>query len=193
MLAFLAMEQLPGSVILVVALLTIFLAAITALKYAVRSNFVRTRAIMTLFFIFIISTLTVSYFEFFFATLPYTIPAGLVGVAVGYFVGVRAAEKKLDTHGLEHYIEHFAHVHIHEIKVLNWWSIINFYSVMGALLLINLVGLTTVIFHNTKPLTLATSAFGAFLIGTIAPYLIHLWSIRPAHHKRSTTSERKNI
>ena len=89
-------------------------------------------------------------------------------------------------------MENFAHIHFHELRALNWWALINFYSVMGALLLINLVGLTTVIFHNTKPLTLLTSAFGAFLIGTIIPYLIHLWSISAKHAKRSTTSERRN-
>ena len=158
--------DLPVSIIITVALLTVFLSVLTALKYVVRSNFVRTRAIMTLFFFFIVATLTVSYSEFFFLTLPYTIPAGLVGAVVGYLVGVRAAKKKLNTQGLAHYMENFDHIHIHEIKGLNWWSLINFYTVMGALLLINLVGLTTVIFHNTKPLTLMTSAVGAFLIGT---------------------------
>lgn len=184
------MDQLPASIIITVALLTLFLSALTALKYSVRSNFVRTRAIMTLFFFFIVATLTISYWQFFFATLPYTIPAGLVGVVVGYVVGVRAAEKKLSVQGLAHYMENFAHIHFHEVRALNWWVLINFYTVMSALLLINLVGLTTVIFHNTKPLTLLTSAVGAFLIGTIVPYLIHLWSISARHASTSTTSER---
>lgn len=178
------MEQLPMSVITVVAALTLFLTFITALKYGVRDNFTRTRLIMSAFFLFIVATLTTSYWPFFFATLPYTIPAGLVGVAIGYLIGVRAAQQKMNAQGVGHYIEHFAHIHSHELQNLSWWSVINFYSVMGALLLINLVGLTTVILHNLKPMALATSAFGAFLIGTIVPYLIHLWSL-PAGRKVS--------
>ena len=94
--------ELPISIIITIALLTVFLSLLTALKYAVCSNFVRTRAIMTLFFFFIVATLTVSYWQFFFLTLPYTVPAGFVGVIIGYVVGVRATQKKLDTHGLEH-------------------------------------------------------------------------------------------
>lgn len=186
------MEQLPLSIIAVVAVLTLFLSLLTALKYGVRSNFTRTRALMTAFFIFIVATLTISYWQFFFSTLPYTIPAGLLGMLMGHLVGVRAAQQKMTAQGVVHYMEHFAHIHPHELKKLTWWSLINFYSVMGALLLINLVGATTVIFHNLKPMTLATSAFGAFLIGTIVPYLIHLWSIKTRHHTKSTTSERKN-
>jgi hypothetical protein len=179
----------PVSVIAVVAVLTVFLVFITALKYGVRDNFTRTRLIMTSFFLFIVATLTISYWQFFFATLPYTIPAGFAGLIVGHFVGVRAAEQKMRAQGVGHYIEHFAHIHTHELKKLTWWSVINFYSIMGALLLINLVGLTTVLLHNLKPMALATSAVGAFLIGTIVPYLIHLWSISPAQNKRSIASE----
>ena len=179
----------PVSVIIVVAVLTAFLVFITTLKYAVEDNFTRTRLIMTAFFCFIVTTLTVSYWPFFFATLPYTIPAGLVGMLAGYIVGVRTAEKKLSAQGIRYYMGHFAHIHLKEVNPLNWWSFINFYSAMGALALINLVGLTTVIFHNLKPLTLATSAFGAFLIGSIVPYLIHLWSIKATQNSTSTTSE----
>jgi hypothetical protein len=60
---------------------------------------------------------------------------------------------------------------------------------MSALALINLVGLTTVILHNLKPMALLTSAFGAFLIGSIVPYLIHLWSIKIRQKRSKTTSE----
>ena len=183
------MEQLPSSIIIVIAVLTVFLVFITALKYAVADNFTRTRLVMTAFFCFIVTTLTISYWEFFFATLPYTVPAGLAGMLVGYVVGVRTAEKKLSAQGIKHYVEHFAHIHIHEVQALTWWSFINFYSVMGALLLINLVGLTTVLLHNLEPMALATSAFGAFLIGSIIPYLIHLWRIKAPQKTTSTTSE----
>ena len=183
------MEQLPVSITITVAVLTVFLVFITALKYAVKNNFVRTRLTMTAFFCFIVATLTISYWQFFFATLPYTIPAGLVGIIIGYTIGVRAAQAKLAAQGMAAYLEHFAHIHPHDIRRGSWWSLINFYTVIGALALINLIGLTTVIFHNLKPMTLATSAFGAFLIGTIIPYLIHLWSIAPKHSNRRTTSE----
>ncbi len=189
MLAYKRMAELPASIIITIVVLTVFLIFITALKYAITDNFVRTRLMMTAFFLFIVTTLTISYWEFFFATLPYTIPAGLVGVFAGWVVGVRTAEQKLRTAGVAHYMEHFAHVEASELKKLTWWSLINFYSVMGALLLINLVGLTTVILHNLKPMTLLTSAFGAFLIGSIVPYLIHLWSIKKKHMSKSSTSE----
>ena len=184
------MEALPTSIIVVIAVLTLFLSLLTALKYAVEDHFTRTRFIMTAFFCFIVATLTISYWPFFFDTLPYTIPAGLVGVCAGYLVGVQTAREKLSAQGLRYYREHFAHVHTKDIASFNWWSLINFYSVMGALALINLVGLTTVIFHNLKPMTLATSAFGAFLLGSIVPYLIHLWSIKAAQNKTKTTSDR---
>ena len=183
------MEALPISIIVVVAVLTLFLSLLIVLKYAVVDNFTRTRFIMTAFFCFIVATLTISYWEFFFDTLPYTVPAGLVGVFAGYLVGVRTAEEKLSEQGVRYYMEHFAHIHITDVSEFNWWSLINFYSVMGALALINLVGLTTVIFHNLKPMTLATSAFGAFLIGSIIPYLIHLWRIKAPQKTTSTTSE----
>lgn len=147
------------------------------------------RLVMTAFFIFIVTTLTISYWEFFFLTLPFTIPAGAFGVVVGYLIGVRADKAKLAAEGMAKYIKHFAHIHIRDIEHGNWWAVINFYSVMGALVLINLVGLTTVIFHNLKPMTLATSAFGAFLIGSIIPYLIHLWSIKTTQYTSKKTSE----
>ena len=91
--------------------------------------------------------------------------------------------------GIEEYMEHFAHIHFHDIKSLTWWSFINFYSVMGALLLINLVGLSNVIFEGAELWAITTSIFGAFLIGTIVPYLAHLWSIKARHQSSSTTRE----
>jgi hypothetical protein len=172
------MEGVPFSIIATVAVLTIFLCFITILKFAVEDAFTRTRAGMTAFFCFIVATLTISYWEFFFVTLPYTIPAGVAGVLVGYLLGVRTDKTKLAMQGAAIYTKHFAHIHLKDVERGNWWAVINFYTVMGALILINLVGLTTVIFHNLEPMTLATSAFGAFLVGSIIPYLFHLWTIR---------------
>lgn len=171
------MQHLPSSIILTIAVLTVFLIFVTALKFAAIHEFTRRRLMMTAFFLFIVATLTISYWQFFFATLPYTVPAGALGVLVGHFVGARGAQARLAAEGVAHYMEHFAHIHSHDLKRLTWWSVINFYSVMSALLLINLVGLSTVILHNLMPMALATSAFGAFLIGSIVPYLIHLWSL----------------
>ena len=183
------MEGLPASITIVIAVLTVFLIFITALKYAIHDPFVRTRLIMTSFFFFIVITLTLSFWEFFFDTLPFTIPAGAIGVLMGYLIGVRAAQAKLAARGAAYYMRHFAHVHIQDVAAGNWWSVINFYSVFSAIALINLVGLTTVILHNLKPMALATSAFGAFLIGSIIPYLIHLWSIRTRQNSSKNTSE----
>jgi len=183
------MEGVPFSVIAVVAALTAFLVFVSALKYAVESEFTRMRLGMTAFFCFIVTTLTISYWPFFFATLPYTVPAGLAGVLVGYLVGVRTAEERINAEGLRYYMEHFAHVHVEDVLSFSWWSFINYYTAVGALALINLVGLTTVIFHNLKPMTLATSAFGAFLIGSVVPYLIHLWAIKAPQNNTKNTSE----
>ncbi|MBP9711370.1 MAG: hypothetical protein KBD50_03895 [Candidatus Pacebacteria bacterium] len=183
------MEGVPLSVIGTIAILTIFLGFVSAVKLGVEDEFTRMRLIMTGFFCFIVATLTLSYYEFFFLTLPFTIPAGAFGVLIGYLIGVQADRAKLATQGAARYVKHFSHIHLKDVEQGNWWAVINFYSVMGALLLINLVGLTTVIFHNLQPLTLATSAFGAFLIGSIVPYLIHLWSIKIRQNKSKNTRE----
>lgn len=184
------MEQLPASITITVALLTVFFCFIVGLKYTSLSNFTRTRLMMTSFFFFIVATLTISFWQYALATLPFTIPSFASGALIGYFIGVRAAEKRLSTEGLAHYMEHFAHVPVTELKKLTWWSVINFYSVMSALVLINLVGFSTVIFRQNEGLAIMTSAVGALLLGTIAPYLVHLWSISTRHHPTSTTSER---
>jgi hypothetical protein len=172
------MDGVSFRIVLTVAALTVFLVFITVLKFGVEDPFTRMRAGMTAFFLFIVATLTIAYYEFFFLTLPFTVPAGAFGVLVGYLVGVQADRAKLAAQGVARYTKHFAHIHIKDVEEGNWWAVINFYTVMGALGLINLVGLTTVIFHNLEPLTLITSAFGAFLIGSIIPYLFHLWNIK---------------
>ena len=183
------MEQLPFSITLVIALLTVFLCFVVGLRYADISNFMRTRLVMTSFFLFIVATLTISFWEYRIASLPYTVPAALLGLLLGYLLGVRTEQQKLRVAGIEHYMEHFAHVHLYDLTSLNWWSVINFYTVMGGLLLINLVGLSTVIFGGDAQSAIRTSMVGAFLLGTIVPYLVHLWSIRAAHHKTSAASE----
>lgn len=183
------MEQLPFSITVSIALLTIFLCFVVGLKYVAVSNFSRTRLIMTAFFFFIVSTLTVSFWQYRTESLPYTIPAMLAGILLGYLLGVRTEQQKLRARGVEHYMEHFAHVHVYDITALNWWSVINFYTVMGGLLLINLVGLSTVIFRGDGQSAIRTAMVGAFLLGTIVPYLLHLWSIRAAHQAKSTAKE----
>ncbi|HVU80055.1 MAG TPA: hypothetical protein VHD37_01690 [Candidatus Paceibacterota bacterium] len=183
------MEGLPASITVTIAVLTVFLSFITALKYAVEDDFARTRLIMTAFFFFIVATLTVSFWKYTFDTLPFTTPAWLLGALIGYILGVRTEQAKLRMQGLTHYMQHFAHVHPTDFQNFKWWSVINFYSVMSALLLINLVGLSTVIFREAESWAIATSVMGAFLLGSIAPYLIHLWSIRSPQAASKTTSE----
>lgn len=183
------MDGVSFRIVLTVAALTLFLCFITVIKFAVEDQFTRTRAGMTAFFLFIVSTLTISYWEFFFTTLPFTIPAGFLGLIVGYLIGVRTDRTKLAMQGAAQYAKHFAHIHVKDVEQGNWWAVINFYTVMSALALINLVGLTTVIFHNLEPMTLATSAFGAFLVGSIVPYLTHLWTIKIRQNRSKKTSE----
>ena len=184
------MDQLPASITITVAVLTVFLTFIIALKYALPDNFARTRLMMTSFFFFIVTTLTISFWPYTFVTLPFTIPACILGVVVGYVLGFRAAERRLNAEGMVHYMEHFARIPPTHFKNLTWWSLINFYSVMSAIVLINLVGFSTVIFREAQNLVIATSGVGAFLLGTIAPYLIHLWSIKMRHNSTTPQSER---
>ncbi len=187
------MEQLPNTIVLTILVLTAFFIGIVALKYSTLSNFSRTRLMMTAFFAFIVVTLTISFWHYTLQTLPYTIPAFIVGAILGQVVGVRAAESRLSAEGTVEYMEHFAHIHQTHLKRLTWWSLVNFYSVMGALVLINLVGASTVLFKQDMPLILFTCVVGALLLGSIVPYLIHLWSITAAHASSKMTSESKNI
>ncbi|MDP3646259.1 MAG: hypothetical protein Q8R25_04175 [bacterium] len=171
------MSQLPITITITLALLAFFLIFITSLKYAIRNNFMRTRVIMTSFFLFIVCTLTISFWPYAMATFPFTVPAAIIGAMLGYLIGVRTEQQKLRAHGLEYYMEHFAHIHSTDLKNLTWWSVVNFYSVMGGLVLINCVGLSTVFFYGSESWAIGTSVVGALLIGSIAPYLVHLWSV----------------
>lgn len=187
------MEKLPLSIIAGIAILTLFLSLLLVLKYAVTSNFVRTRIVMSAFFWFIVATLTLAFWPYFLATLPFAVPAGFLGMAIGYFVAVREAKEKLRTQGIEYYMEHFAHIHLKDITGFSWWSVVNFYTVAGALVLINFVGFSNVILGGSKMGAIVTSALGAFLLGTIFPYLAHLWTIKTTTHRSKTTSESQNI
>jgi hypothetical protein len=167
-----------STVTLTIAALAAFFIFLTAVKYAVDDDFDRTRLIMTSFFVFIIFTLTLAFWPYRYSSLPYAVPALFVGVGLGYFVAVRAAKERLMMEGITHYIEHATHVHLKDVRALRWWSLINFYSVMGALLIINLVGLSMVWFRGNDTLAIATCVFGAFGVGTLAPYLYHLWGLK---------------
>src|SRR3569623_318091 len=173
------MYALPSSIIITIADLTVLFIAIVALKFAVEDDISRTRLTMSAFFLFIVVTLTLCFKDFFFATLPYSIPAGIVGVILGVFIGLPAAQERLKKEGLSRYRQDFASLEARGVRGVHWWTFLNFYTVITALVLINLVGLTTVLLHNLKPMALVTSAFGAFLIGSILPYLWHLWTLKP--------------
>lgn len=172
------MNEFTLTVTAALVLLTAFLVFATGLKYGAQNKFARTRLLMTAFFLFIAASLTVSFWQYTFATLPFTIPAFFIGAFAGQFLGVRAARAKLRMQGAEHYMEHFAHVHVRDIASFSWWSIINFYSVMGGLALINLIGISVVLTRGSEVWAIGTSVFGAFLMGTIVPYLLHLWHLR---------------
>jgi hypothetical protein len=175
------MTGLPATITIVIALLAIFLVSITALKYFIKNNFVRTRLMMTALFAFIIITLTIAFRDSVSLTLPYTTPALFTGIVLGYLIGVQTERQKLMTHGLEYYMEHFAHIHSKDVRTMTWWSVVNFYSIMCGLVLINMVGFTTVILQGSPLFTIITSVVGALLIGSIVPYLAHLWSFPITH------------
>lgn len=172
-------------VIEVIALLALFLIAITVFKYLIQDAFTRTRFMMTGLFLFIVLTLTIAFWPFALMTLPYTIPAFGVGILIGYLVGVQTERQKILVQGIEHYIEHFAHIEDEDFKNMTWWTVINFYSVTAALVLINLVGFTNVITHSSPVFVIVTTTVGAALIGSIVPYLAHLWTLR---FRRSETA-----
>ena len=162
---------------------------LVVLKYNVRNNFARTRLGMSSFFVFIVATLSISFWRYTLDTLPFAIPAFILGCLLGYLIGVRGAEERLKKEGQAHYREHFAHIHVRGLSDLTWWSVLNFYSVAGALVLINLVGLSTVILKS-EAFAIATSSVGALLLGTILPYLFHLWTISATHQPNNTQSDR---
>jgi hypothetical protein len=172
-----------------IALLALLLGVLTVVRFAVSSNFLRARLIMTALFCFVVMTLSISFWPYAAITLPYTIPTWVVGTLIGYFFGVTTERQKLATQGVVHYMEHFAHIHIMDIAALNWWAVINFYTVLGGLFLVNLLGFSTVILKGSVEAVIITSMAGAFMIGTIVPYLLHLWSVSARHHSKSTTSE----
>ncbi len=178
------MDYTGISVIVSIAALAAFLILLTALKYAMSDTFMRMRFIMTAFFVFIVFTLTVSFWPYAVVSLPFSASALIVGIVVGYFAAARQAQEKLLAQGVAYYMEHFAHVHLADVKTLQWWSVANIYSVAAALILINLVGLSNVIFVGREGWALVTCATGAFLVGTVAPYLVHLWSL-PAGRQAS--------
>lgn len=163
--------------VVTIALLAIFLSFLVVLKYTIADRFRSTRFAMTSFFLFIVATLSLSFWRYTLDTLPYTVPAFIVGLIVGYAVGVRGAEERRRREGEEHYREHFAHIHVHHSRAITWWTFINFYTIMGALILINLVGFSVVIMQS-EPFAIGTSTVGALLLGSIVPYLIHIWSIK---------------
>lgn len=165
------------SIIVSIAALAAFFMLSVALKYAVADTFARTRLVMTSFFVFIVFTLTISFLPYAVVSLPYAVPALVLGVVVGYFAAAKVAQERLALEGLEHYIEHFTHVHLADVATLQWWSVANVYSVAAALILINLVGLSNVIFAGRESWALATCAVGAFLVGAVVPYFLHLWRL----------------
>jgi hypothetical protein len=169
------------SILIDLALLALFLISLTAAKYAFKDKFTRTRFIMTALFLYIVATLTVSFWHLAVDTLPFVIPAFIVGVVLGHLVGVRTEQQKIMMHGLERYMERFAHISKDDMRNFTWWSFVNFYSITCVLILINLVGITNVLLHGSRLLTIETSVVGAAFIGSIVPYLIHLWTLEYRH------------
>jgi hypothetical protein len=163
------------------ALLALFLISVAAARYATQDNFVRTRFVMSGLFVFLVASLSISFGDLALATLPFAAPAFLAGALLGEVVGVHTERQKIFIHGVEQYMERFAHIGRDDLKNLTWWSFINFYSVTSVLVLINLIGFTSVLQGRSETLAIATSMVGAALIGSIVPYLVHLWRVPRMH------------
>jgi hypothetical protein len=177
------MSDHTPAIIAVLALLAAFLISIAVSKYAFKDNFTRTRVVMSALFLFITSTLTISFWPFAVMTFPYALPALLFGIILGQSIGVRTEQLKIVEHGIEHYMERFAHISHEDVKKFTWWSLINFYSIMCGLVLINLIGFTNIILGGSKNFIIGTSVAGALFVGSIVPYLFHLWTIPFTHHR----------
>lgn len=178
-----------AAITLMLALLAAFLVSITIAKYAFVHRFTRIRFVMSALFIYIVATLTVSFWNVALATLPYTIPVFFIGMYLGHRIGVGAEEQKISMMGIDSYMQRFAHITHHDIRRLNWWSFINFYSIMCGLVIINLVGLTTILLDSSSRSVIFTSIIGAAFIGSIVPYLTHLWLL-PYKHRRAAITLR---
>lgn len=172
------------TITIAIALLALFFIIITIFKFVIEDTFTRTRLMMSALFVFIVLTLSVSFWPYAYLTLPYSIPALILGMMLGYGIGVRTERQKLTMQGIERYMERFAIIEHSDIKNMNWWSFVNFYSVMCGLVLINLVGFTNVILQGEPSFIILTSVVGAALIGSIVPYLAHLWTFPITHRAK---------
>lgn len=184
------MADHASAITAVIALLAAFLVSIPVVKYAIRDDFSRTRFIMSELFLFITATLTISFWPYAGLTFNYSFPSFLVGIILGQIIGVRTERQKIIEHGVEHYMEHFAHINKRDAQKLTWWSIINFYSIMAGLVVINLIGFTNIILRGTPLFIIGTSMVGAAFMGSIVPYLVHLWMLEFTHQRRSVRRAR---
>jgi len=165
------------TMLVAVAALAVYLIFVVALQYTTTSRFTRMRLVMTGLFVYVVFTLTWAFWDYAIASLGLSSLALLGGLVVGRYVGVPAAQERMSAQGKAAYREHFAHVHPRDIAHLQWWSVINYYSIMAALVVINLTGLSDVWFAGHQGWALFTCAVGAFLVGSIVPYLVHLWDL----------------
>lgn len=166
------------AVVTALAALVIFLCLVTVLKYAIRGNFTRTRIIMTALLFFLVAVVLLAFGPYITESATTMFTAFLLGLFIGERAGVRPAQRKIATDGVQHYIEHYVTDNKDEIKTLTWWSIVNFYAILCALIMMNLIGLSRILFEGHTTIAIGVVAFGAFLIGTILPYIIHLWRVR---------------
>jgi hypothetical protein len=165
------------AVVTALAALVIFLCLVTVLKYAIRGNFTRTRVILTLLLVFLVAVVLLAFWQYIAASATTMFTTFLLGILVGERAGVRPAQRKIAIDGVQHYMEHYITSNKDEIKTLTWWGLVNFYAIMCALIMMNLIGLSRILFEGNRELAIAVVALGTFLIGTIVPYIIHLWRV----------------
>jgi hypothetical protein len=164
------------------AALVIFLCLVVVLKYAIRGNFTRTRIILTLLLCFLVSVVLLAFWNHIAASATTMLTTFLFGVLIGERGGVRPAQRKIATEGVRYYMEEFVHSSREELKAFTWWGIVNFYAIMCALIMMNLVGLSRIFFEENGHLATVVVGFGTFLIGVTLPYVIHLWRVHYEHN-----------
>lgn len=177
-------------VIISIGLLSAYFFFLLLMRHAVRNHFLITRFTITAFIVYMFATLIVVYWTPMMDNAVQGSVAFLAGLVLGRFMAVTVERRKIAEEGLSNYLEHYLHIHIKSLENLEWWSIVNVHTVIVTLIFIDLLGLNRTV-YDSAPATLFIVVLALFLVGTVIPYAVHLWTIKASHfHKKLTHIEK---